>query len=169
MKRILKECFHALMEAVFIAVILYFVMWPVHINGSSMQETFHSGDRAAISRVLTYFRQYSRGDIVVVKTGTAQLGPDRDIIKRIIAVPGDHLVISHGIVVLNGERLAEEYTGGVPTDGDVNIILGDDEYFLMGDNRPDSVDSRCFGAVRRGDIIGRVIFKFYPFNEVMFF
>jgi len=163
-KRFFRDCLYALTEAVIIAFVLYFLLWPVHIQGTSMTETFHPGDRVVMSRVLVFFRCFSRSDVVVCKSSASNGG--RDIIKRIIAVPGDWLVISDGIIILNGEELDEPYINDTFTSGNIDIMLGEDEYFIAGDNRQESMDSRHYGAIRRDHIIGRVVFKIYPFNKV---
>ena len=100
------------------------------------------------------------GDIVVLdeeKEGEI-------IIKRIIGMPGDTVSIRDNTIYVNGEEVEEDYAYGETSDYE-EITLDDDEYFILGDNRPISKDSRYFGPVKEDEIIGKIIFRLWPFNK----
>lgn len=159
-----KPWLEAILQAAALALALFFLLWPVVVDGASMEATLQNGDRAIMSRVLIKFNQFDNGSIVVIKPKNE--GGDH-LIKRLIASPGDHLVISGGAVYLNEALLAEEYLeDNTYTIGDLNITLGDDEYFVMGDNRTVSRDSRSFGVIKKSEITGKVLFRFWPFNKI---
>ncbi len=149
------------LEAAVIAAVLFILFWPFLISGASMEDTFKSGDRVIISRVMAYYGDIKNGDIVVCR-----LKNESDpVIKRVIASNGDKISISNNKVRVNGALLNEPYIKTNKTSGNINVSLGEDEYFVLGDNRVLSYDSRRAGIVKKDDIIGRVILKWYPFNE----
>ncbi len=147
-----------------IVIILFFSFWPASIEGSSMNPTLNNGDRIIISRFLLWFKKPSFGDLVICKMN--EKGKNIDIIKRIIAVPGDKLKINDGRVYLNNKELYEEYLEYDYTDGNIDITLSDNQYFLMGDNRLFSSDSRQMGPFDGNDIVGFVMLRWFPFNEM---
>lgn len=167
-KYILLECFDVLKYSLIIFLILFFTLWPLRIEGSSMSPTFDSGDRIIMSRILITLGAFDRGDIIISRVYN-QDNQSQDIIKRIIAVSGDNLIIQHGSVYINGEELLEPYSLDVFTEGNLNIFLEDGQYFVMGDNRAISNDSRDLGLIYREQISGRVIFRWYPFNKLSFY
>jgi len=167
-KYILLECFDVLKYSLIIFLILFLTLWPLRIEGSSMSPTFNSGDRIIMSRILINLGAFDRGDIIISRVYN-QNNQSQDIIKRIIAVPGDNLVIQHGNVYIDGEELYEPYSLDAFTEGNLNIFLEDGQYFVMGDNRAISNDSRDLGLVYREQISGRVIFRWYPFNKANFY
>jgi signal peptidase I len=90
------------------------------------------------------------------------------LVKRIVGLPGDRGDITDGFVYINGVRLHEPYAAGL-TYGDMSVVLGKGEYFMMGDNRDESSDSRDFGPVPKKDIIGKVMFRFIPITKLKTF
>lgn len=157
----IKDWIESFLEAVLLAAVLYFIFWPVRIEGSSMENTFNSGDRVIVSRVMAYFGSVENGDIVICHID----GEDKPVIKRVIASAGDNIVISDNKVTLNDIQLEESYVKTDKTSGNINITLGKDEYFVLGDNRAKSYDSRSAGAITKGDIIGKVILRWYPLGK----
>lgn len=158
------EWIEAFFEALALAAILFFLFWPILIDGASMQPTFYSGNRVIISRILAYSKQVKSGDIVVCKLQNNT--SERTVIKRVIGIPNDSVVIKDGKVYLNGALLDEPYLKEDYTSGNINIILGKDEYYVLGDNRKVSFDSRRAGAVNIKNIDGKVILKWFPFDEM---
>ncbi|WOC31557.1 MULTISPECIES: signal peptidase I [Caproicibacterium] len=141
-----------------------FVARPSRVIGVSMQNTCHDGDL-----VLLWELQYhpQRGDIVVVNSDNPL---QENLIKRVIAVAGDHIVVSNGTVTRNGKKLTEPYVKEQPWSGtDVDLTVPPDHVFLMGDNRNHSTDSREIGAVAASDVIGKVVVRLYPFTTIRTF
>ena len=144
---------------VFVAVFaltLFTGMWkPVVVRQTSMYPTLHDRDYLFIVRT----GDYSYGDIVVFNS--AELRQD-NLVKRIVAMPGDHIAIREGRVFLNGEELQEEYLdSSVVTSGDVDLTVSEGCVFLLGDNRPVSIDGRAFGEVPMDTILGEVKLRLY--------
>lgn len=159
----IKEWLEALLQASVIALILYFLFWPILIDGSSMENTFKTGDRVMVSRIAAYMNFLDRGDIIVCRITYKH--KEKIAIKRLIGLPGDHIVIKDGKVCINGSELTEPYLK-TETPGDKDIILAKDQYYIMGDNRAESLDSRITGPISYDDIEAKVLIKWYPFNEI---
>lgn len=129
-----------------------------------MEPTLSPGDTIFMSRIMAHLGTFDNGDIVIVTLDN--FNENKGIIKRIIAKPGDHLVIQNGNVIINGENLNEPYILQHITEGNVNIILEKDQYFVMGDNRAISNDSRDLGLIYKRQISGRVIVRLLPLNQI---
>ena len=125
------------------------------VEGRSMLGTLHSGD-VGVTDVLE--RTPSRGDIVIVKS---KMDDESHWIKRVIGLPGETISAKSGKVYINGKALKEDYLSDTyGKTGDFNAVtLDDDEYFVMGDNRQESADSRIFGAFKQSDIVSTWKFK----------
>ncbi len=154
MKEKLKEILPYII--ILVAVILFrtFIATPVIVNGPSMQETLHTNDILILRRT----EKINRYDIVVASHNGDKL------IKRVMGVPGDKIKCVSGIIYVNNEEVSN-YGYGTSFDFQ-QVILGDDEYFLIGDNRKDSLDSRYFGAVNKSDISGVADFRIFPFTKI---
>lgn len=128
----------------------YFIRFPV-VSGTSMEPTYHDGDRLAVF----YTNDVKLNDIVVSWSETL----DEYIVKRVIGTPGDKIEITGGALYRNGARVYESYINEIYWDSsiEVSVELSDDQYFLLGDNRNHSMDSRSFGAVPKDDIFGKVM------------
>jgi len=160
-----KEWLSALIEAVIIAILLYFLFWPFSINGSSMENTFKTGDRVLVSRIAPYLDIINRNDIILCEITLN--GAEEIIVKRVIGKPGDHIKIKNNEVYVNNILLTEPYIKEqASTAGNIDITLGKDEYYIMGDNRKKSTDSRKFGTIKKSNIEAKVIFKWFPFSEI---
>ncbi|MBI4123247.1 MAG: signal peptidase I [Parcubacteria group bacterium] len=129
-----------------------------------MTPSFFSGDYVLVDKVSYYFRTLDRGEVIVFRN------PENEseyFIKRVIGLPGEVVSISDGRVHVDGRPLRETY---LPSDresiGETDFILGSDEYFVMGDNRAQSRDSRSWGALRRDKVVGLVKVRFWPPNEL---
>lgn len=154
--------------SIFIVVYL-FLMQPHQVKGNSMFPTYHDGEYLMTDKVTYRFREPKRGDIVVFK---APVNEDFDFIKRVIAVPGDKILIKDGEVYVNGEMLNEVYLpdeydtrGGRFLREGVEAEVPEGTYICIGDNRGHSSDSREWGPVPKENIVGRVFFRYWPFNR----
>lgn len=137
-----------------------------------MIPNFANFDYLFVERVTYYFRDPGRGEPIVFRFPRNK---GEYFIKRVIGVPGDHLIIRGGRVFLareDGEEgtLDEPYLPSeTKTEGDADVRLGSDEYYVLGDNRDASFDSRRWGIVPREDIVGRVIIRIWPLGSVRLF
>ena len=155
--------------SIFIVVYL-FILQPNQVKGASMEPTFDSGDYIFTSKITYKFRPLERGDVVVFRSPR---NPDIEYIKRIIALPGDRVRITDTRVYVNETLVQEAYIsaqtelwdGGFVKDNE-EIMLGSNEVFVMGDNRPRSSDSREFGPILTDTIIGNVFFRYYPPQKI---
>ncbi|PHV71123.1 signal peptidase I [Sporanaerobium hydrogeniformans] len=163
------EFIKELVLAVLLALLFTsFIMSHNKIPTVSMVDTINVGDHILVNLLPYYYRDPVQGEIVVFKQGKESW------VKRVIGEPGDLIDIREGNVYVNGEKLDESsYLAGEgisePTHATSIIFpyqVGEDEYFLMGDNRPESGDSRYIGAVKRDKIYGKGWIKIYPFNQM---
>jgi len=140
-----------------------FIFQNFVVEGSSMFPTLIQGDRLIVSRLSYFVGEPARGDIIVFQY---PFGPERDFVKRIIGLPGETIAIQNGQVFINGAPLPpEEYVQNRSSDTFAPITLGEDEYFVMGDNRSGSSDSRSWGPLQKHFIIGRAWLIYYPFEH----
>ncbi|MCK4968744.1 MAG: signal peptidase I [Candidatus Aenigmarchaeota archaeon] len=148
--------------------IRYFIIQPFYVKGSSMEPNFYDQDYLIIDEISYRLSEPQRDEVVVFKY---PLDPRQYFIKRIIGIPGDKIKIQHNQVSVNGKRIDEDnyLLPGITTAGQVDIQLKDNEYFVMGDHRNVSLDSRVFGPVPRDYLIGRVWLRGWPFKEVKVF
>lgn len=147
------------------AVILFDMAIPRSIvDGNSMQPTFENTERLVVSRLHYLADAPARGDIVVFNS---VVDPGVMLIKRVIGLPGETVSVRDGQVSINGQALAEPYiTQACRVRCNDSITLAADEYYVMGDNRNVSVDSRAFGALPFSNIVGKVILRFFPLDRV---
>lgn len=138
------------------------VLGLIKVAGDSMSPTLESGDVVLVTRYDYIGKAPERGDVVQAEIP----GRDGAYLKRVIALPGETLEITGGVVHINGQALDEKYA--TAADDGISVTLGGDEYFLMGDNRPESYDSReeDFGAVRAGNFLGRVRAVVWPPSRI---
>ncbi|WP_443082215.1 signal peptidase I [Terrisporobacter sp.] len=153
-----------------IAISITAVIQPTIVSGQSMYPTLENKDYLIVNK-LAYNRELpNRGDIIVFKTSLIddERNEKKNLVKRIIALPGDHLVIEDNEVYINEKLLKEDYLTGVYTYGDIDMIVPANEIFTMGDNRENSDDSRkdYIGTISLDDIVGEVVLRAYPFNNM---
>jgi len=143
-----------------------FIFQNFVVEGSSMVPTLIQGDRLIVSRLSYFLGEPERGDIIVFQY---PYGPERDFVKRIIGKPGETIAIQNGQVFINGKPLPpEDYVQNKSSDTIAPVTLGDDEYFVMGDNRTGSSDSRSWGPLQKHFIIGKAWLIYYPFKHFKF-
>lgn len=149
-------------ESLVLVLLLYLVINALtarfFVRGSSMEPSLHNGQYLVVSKMSYRFREPQRGDIVVF---TSPNGAGEGYIKRIIGLPGERVEIRDGAVWINGYRLDEPYlNAAIPYTG--SWMLGPDEYFVLGDNRAHSSDSRVWGPLPRKNIIGKAWLCYWP-------
>lgn len=149
--------------------IRYFVFQPFFVRGQSMEPNFQNGDYLIIDEITYQFRSPQRGEIVVFRYPN---DPSQRYIKRIIGLPGEAIKIEDGKVFINKDGLSQVLDEShylpsfLQTAGSFEIRLDSNEYFVMGDNRPFSSDSRRWGSLPQKNIIGRVFLKAWPFTAL---
>lgn len=147
------------------AFIIVFLYQPVRVEGTSMLPMLEDQDRLFINKMAYRVGDVQRGDVVVFLYPRDH---QKSYIKRVIAVPGDDLRIDHGRVSVNGEAQAEAYVPARYRDErtEAEMVIPANEYFVMGDHRSISSDSRDFGPVERSLIYGKAAFVYWPMEQV---
>ncbi|HKW07227.1 MAG TPA: signal peptidase I [Candidatus Dormibacteraeota bacterium] len=158
-------------EVVVLAVILYigisFAVQAVHVEGLSMFATLDDNDYLIANKIDYRLHPPQRGDIVILRPPTTNT---TDFIKRIIALPGERLLIRDGTIYIDGHKLdepylPEEWTIDNTWNNGVEATIPPNDYFVMGDNRNRSQDSRFFGAISRDRIDGKAWFRIWPLDK----
>ena len=152
-----KEYVPYLVLLVLILLFKHYLYSPVYVNGESMMSTLHDGDVMILDIVGSRNSHFQRFDIVVVDNGKEL------IIKRVIGLPGEHIQYLNHQLYIN-EKVVEDPYASNETD-DFDVIVPKDEYFVMGDNRQNSMDSRYFGTFSKEKILGRTSFVIFPFGR----
>ncbi len=172
---LLERCYRSAVAEIVVLVLLAFtlamttktyVVEAYEIKGRSMVPTFDDGQRVV---VLKLFSDIQRGDIVIF---SSQDDPGKDLIKRVIALPGERIQIRKGIVRINGKVLKEGYLEDKDYglyDAEIDEEVGLGQLYVLGDNRDDSHDSRRFGSVSEESLKGKVVVRWWPFHEVKTF
>lgn len=153
--KILKEWGPFTLVLLTIILIRTFIITPVRVDGASMNTTLNNGDILLLEK---YDNKYERFDIVVFDLNGEKL------IKRIIGLPGEQVEYKNNILYINGEKMDDNYGYGETQNFNYTKTL-DNCYFVLGDNRNDSSDSRIFGCVPKNKIIGSVRYILFPFNK----
>jgi len=159
-----------ILRFIFIALLIVipirmFVAQPFIVSGASMEETFHSGDYLIVDQISYRFHEPKRGDVVIFKY---PLDPSKYFVKRIIGLPGETVTVEGDIVTVvnsnfpQGVVLHEEYINTMDKPNQVSTTLQEDEYFVMGDNRDHSSDSRAWGVLDKRFITGRAYLRLFP-------
>jgi len=145
-------------------LIITFLYQPVRVEGTSMLPRLEDRDRLFINKFVYRISPIERGDVVVFHYPR---DPEKSYIKRVIALPGDRLRIDHGQVWVNGRPLAERYVPREYRDSRsiAEIIIPPDSFYMMGDHRSISSDSRDFGPVERELIYGKAVFVYWPARD----
>ena len=171
-RHIAREILETLGLTLVIFLAIHFSIQPYRIEGPSMQPGLHTDELVLVNLLSYRFGTPQRGDVIVFHppftTDQATY-----LIKRIIAIPGDTVSISTTAVYVDGKKLDEPYISPLPPDGVEtvtgivsNLKMQPDQYWVMGDNRRDSTDSRSFGFVTRANIVGKVEIVMWPLNSL---
>jgi len=170
-KSTIREYVEALVIAVVLALfIITFIAQSFLVQGSSMEPSLFHGQRLLVDKLTYRFTDPKRGDVVVFRYPADRR---RKFIKRIVGLPGDEVTIRGGFLYINGERIEEPFVNG-PTYGPYGspsfgpVVVPDDSYFMLGDNRRNSDDSRYsdVGFVHRSDIVGAARFVYWPITQM---
>jgi signal peptidase I len=157
-------------ETIIITLVLFFAarasLQPFTVQGQSMEPTLHNGEYILVEKVSYWFRSPERGDIVVFKFPE---NPSEDYIKRVIGLPGDHVLIQNAHVYVNGLALKEPYVAAPPDYSGCtycNVVVPRGDLFVLGDNRDNSSDSHEWGLLPRGNVIGRAWISYLPIPDI---
>jgi signal peptidase I len=163
-----------LIDLIKVVVIAFVIVWPIHhwvmqpflVSGPSMEPNFYDREYLIVEEISYHFSNPQRGEVVVFRSPQNH---NSWLIKRVIGLPKERIVIQGGDVFIyneknkDGVKLKEDYLfPGLRTGGSIDIVLKDDEYYLLGDNRNLSLDSRVFGPVQRKLILGKVWLRAWP-------
>ncbi len=156
-----------LIALIIVIPIRYFLFQPFFVKGQSMEPSFENGDYLIIDELSYRLGDPQRGDVVVFRYPN---DVSQRYIKRVIGLPGETVEVKNGNVAITnseGEKVLDEslYLSGVETPGDIITTLAEEEYFVLGDNRPSSFDSRSWGILPGKDIIGKVAVRAWPFTD----
>lgn len=166
-KIICEICLYIVLFVVCIYVVPNYVLQRTVVSGSSMLDTLHDGESMLVEKVSYRFKDPSRFDIIVFYPYGRDDKEDY-YVKRVIGLPGETIQIKGKDIYINGEILEENYGKDPISDEGIAIepiTLADDEFFVLGDNREISEDSRIFGPVKKSDIEGHAVIRIYPLDE----
>jgi signal peptidase I len=157
-----QESLQVVLPALILALTVHlFLAQATIVYGQSMEPNLYERQRLIIDKVSYHFFPPTRNDIVVIAL------PDMDemLVKRVIGLPGETVEVRDGVVYVNGEPLPEPFPHDLGHQSQEAIVLGPLNYYVMGDNRDNSNDSRSFGPVQREYILGRVWLRYWPLDE----
>src|SRR5690606_26463161 len=155
----------ALIALIIVLPVRWFVAQPFIVSGASMEDTFHDREYLIVDQLSYRFHEPERGDVIIFKYPN---DPSKYFIKRIIALPGETISLSGSSVTIKNENdpegfeLNEPYAQIGNGSPEQTVSLGEDEYFVMGDNRDHSSDSRVWGVLNREEIVGRAFLRLLP-------
>ena len=148
-----------------------YVFQTFYIPSVSMVPTLQVGDRIIVSKLSTAFGDINRGDVIVFKHPPREqcggdTGPNSDLVKRIIGMPGDELTSRNNTIYVNGKELVEHWQHDPNLGSDIGSVkVPKGQYFMMGDNRPSSCDSRMWGTLPKSLIVGKVVLRIWPLSH----
>jgi len=158
LRSLLREVIETILLTVLIYAAVNFATGRFKVEGSSMEPSVHPNQYVLVDKITYRLSAPQRGDVVVFNY---PLATDRDFIKRIIGLPGETVAVSNGEVTVNGQPLTEPYIAAPPVSGGT-WHLGPNQYFVMGDNRNNSSDSRSWGPLERKYLIGKAVLTYWP-------
>jgi len=149
----------------------HFIFQPFYVVGPSMEPNFYDNDYLIIDKVSYRLREPQRGEVIIFKSLT---NPKNHLIKRLVGLPGEKIEVRDGGIYIYNENYPQGFkieeknylTPGTSTPGDIQVELKENEYYVLGDNRNMSMDSRIFGPITKKDITGKAWFRGWPLKEM---
>ena len=158
MKSVIREILSYVIIIAIVLFIKYFIASPINVVGKSMVPTLHDRDLMLLDEISYRFSDIKRFDIVVART------KEGFIIKRVIGLPGEKIYAKDGVVYINGKKLKEDFKHSL-TEDFKEVKIGNNSYYLLGDNRINSMDSRVYGTFSKKKIRGKTHIVLYPFSR----
>lgn len=162
-KEIFKESIGYIMIIIIVLLLKAFIIAPIRVNGTSMNNTLKDKDIMILNKVIYNFSDIKRFDIVVINEDSEK------IIKRVIGLPGDEIEYIDNVLYVNGKKVAEKFSHKKTEDFNLDeleaSIVPKDSYFVLGDNRTNSLDSRIIGFIPKERIMGKATITLYPFSR----
>lgn len=166
--RLIREIVETIVLTLLMFLIIRFAVQNFNVDGTSMEPNLHDKELILVDKWTYMFRTPERGDVIVF---IAPPHPDMDYVKRVIGLPGDVITIRNTVVIVDGVTLTEPYVAPL-NQGNLfaykhitNLVVPPNDYFVLGDNRAVSSDSRDWGFVPRANIIGRAAFVYWPVGQ----
>jgi len=163
-------------KTIFIIVVLatiirYFIIQPFIVDGQSMEPTFQNSDYLITEKISFRIGTPKRGEVVIFRPPD---NPSVNYLKRVIGLPGDEVEIKDGLVYVNSKKLDEPYLIGndktkLVQPGSLKVTIKQNEYFVLGDNREHSRDSRELGPIPKSNVVSRVWLRLFPLNDIKVF
>ncbi len=167
--RLVREVIETIVLTLLMFLVINLAVQNFDVDGESMEASLHNNERLMVDKWTYLFHAPARGDVIVFLSPPAAGEPNTDFVKRIIGIPGDVITIRGTTVIVDGTALNETYispqfqgVGGNPVQ---NLVVPPGQYFVMGDHRSNSFDSRFWGFLPRKDIIGRVALVYWPLGQ----
>lgn len=159
-KDTLREMIPYVIIILSVVLIRTFLITPIKVNGTSMTDTLQHGDTMILNKISMKFKDIERYQIVVIKTDESYL------IKRVIGLPGETIEYKDGKLYINDKELEDPYYKDENTLDFTKVTIPKDYYFVMGDNRSDSIDSRIIGCISEEDIMGTTSLIIFPISDI---
>lgn len=160
MENKIKEILPYIIIIIIVVLIRTFIATPIKVNGTSMNDTLNHGDTMILNKIDVKINELKRFDIVVIETGETYL------IKRVIGLPNETIEYKEGKLYINGKKINDPYYNNKNTNDFESVKIPKEHYFVMGDNRNDSIDSRIIGVINKKDIIGTTKIVLFPFKNM---
>ena len=160
--RLIRELIETIALTLLIFLVIRFAAQSFRVDGASMEPGLHTDEFVLVDKAAYLFQSPQRGDVIVFHY---PIDPSKDFIKRVIALPGDTIQTTSSEVIVDGEVLREPYISEAANFGDNTWKLGPDQFFVMGDNRDNSFDSRSWGPLDKSYIVGKAIVVYWPLNN----
>jgi signal peptidase I len=160
--RLIREIIETIAFTLLILLVIRFAVQSFRVDGESMQPGLHTDEFVLVNKMAYLFQEPARGDVIVFQY---PLDTSQDFIKRVIGIPGDTITTTSNAVIVDGQTLHEPYIS-MPFNNESNTWkLGPGQFFVMGDNRDNSFDSRTWGLLDKSYIIGKAIAVYWPLNN----